>query len=127
MIRERLYYTIGEVGDILDLTPSSIRYWEKHFTSLKPSKRTGTSKRKFDLKDIQMLYKIKFLLKNKNLSIKKARMELDSWTDEIPFDLFRNMVDEIRTPKITFSKTNADKVRLNIKAIRNLLNHIKPQ
>ncbi|MCG2760920.1 MAG: MerR family transcriptional regulator, partial [Candidatus Delongbacteria bacterium] len=64
LIKERLYYTIGEVASILNLNASTIRYWERYFPILKPSKRTGTSKRKFDLNDIQTIFKIKTILKN---------------------------------------------------------------
>ena len=36
---EKLFYPIGEVAKIFDVSVSSIRYWEKEFNILKPKKK----------------------------------------------------------------------------------------
>ncbi len=54
--KDRLYYSISEVGEILNINQSTIRYWEKQFPELKPKKKTKTSKRKFNNHDIQTMH-----------------------------------------------------------------------
>lgn len=117
LIKERLYYTIGEVSDILDLKASTIRYWEKHFPILKPTKRTGSSKRKFDLKDIQTLFKIKTVLKDDNNSIKKANLLLKEWVPAENFEDFKELVEKAGRPKIVITNEKYDR-------IKNILNEI---
>ncbi|MEZ4999452.1 MAG: MerR family transcriptional regulator [Bacteroidales bacterium] len=36
--REKLYYSIGEVAEMLGVQTSAVRYWEKEFDILKPRK-----------------------------------------------------------------------------------------
>jgi DNA-binding transcriptional MerR regulator len=61
-VAEKLYYSIGEVADVLGVNPSLIRYWEKEFSSLRPRKnRRGN--RLFTQKEIDMLKYIYFLVK----------------------------------------------------------------
>ena len=37
---DKLYYSIGEVSELLQINASNIRYWEKEFPKLKPKKST---------------------------------------------------------------------------------------
>jgi len=124
LIKERLYYTIGEVSSILELQPSTIRYWEKHFPVLKLSRRTGTSKRKFDLKDIQTLFRIKGLLKNDKVSIKKAQIILEGWKAETGFDEFNAILTESKRPEVTIPKEKLSKMNEIVSDIKKLLSSI---
>ena len=125
LIKERLYYSIGEVCEILGLRASTIRYWEKHFSILRPTKRTGNSKRKFDFKDIQILFKIKTVLKNDNYSIKKANLVLKDWMPLNSFEEFSKIVDESCRPRIFIPNEKLDKMQLILKDVRKLLYNIK--
>ena len=40
-IPAKRYFTIGEVGELCDVKPHVLRYWEQEFTQLKPMKRRG--------------------------------------------------------------------------------------
>jgi DNA-binding transcriptional MerR regulator len=72
---EKIYFTIGEVAEILDVTPSSIRYWESNFDELKPQKSSkGT--RHFSQKDIETLKLLHHLVKERGLTIKGAQKKL---------------------------------------------------
>jgi DNA-binding transcriptional MerR regulator len=72
---EKLYFTIGEVAEMLAVTPSSIRYWENNFEELAPQKSTkGT--RQFSHSDIEILKLIHHLVKEKGMTIKGARTKL---------------------------------------------------
>lgn len=69
---EKTYYTIGEVSTLLGEAPSLIRFWEKEFAQLKPSK-TGKGTRKYDKKDIELLQLIHHLVKEKGYTLDGAR------------------------------------------------------
>lgn len=125
LIKERLYYTIGEVSDILDLKASTIRYWEKHFPILKPTKRTGSSKRKFDLKDIQTLFKIKTVLKDDNNSIKKANILLKEWIPSESFEKFKEIVEKAGRPKIMINNEKYDRIKNILNEISGLIRTIR--
>jgi DNA-binding transcriptional MerR regulator len=59
---EKLYYSIGDVADMMNVNTSLIRYWEKEFSSLRPKKNmSGT--RMFTKKDIEVLKYIYHLVK----------------------------------------------------------------
>ncbi|MCS6818827.1 MAG: MerR family transcriptional regulator [Chitinophagales bacterium] len=78
---EKLYYTIGEVAQMLNLSPSQIRYWETEFPALRPRKdRKGN--RLFTKDDIAMLKMLSYLLKEKGLTIEGARNYLKNNPDE---------------------------------------------
>ena len=59
---EKLYYSIGEVSEMLNVNPSLIRFWEKQFSAFRPKKNmSGT--RHFTRKDIDLLQYIYHLVK----------------------------------------------------------------
>lgn len=121
LIKERIYYTIGEVSSILNLNASTIRYWEKKFDLIKISKRNGASKRKYEIKDIQILFRIKVLLKDENNSIKKAKELMLNWKPSDDFVAFKKAVEKSNQPEIKISKENYQKIKNIITDIRNLL------
>jgi DNA-binding transcriptional MerR regulator len=41
----KLYYTIGEVAEMFDVSKSLIRYWESEFSVLKPHKNSKGDRR----------------------------------------------------------------------------------
>ncbi len=86
--KDKLYYTIGDVSKILNLPPSLIRFWEKKFSIINPIKKNKSSKRKYKLKDIEAIFKIKTLLKKENYTIKGAVKQLESWTPEYSYEEF---------------------------------------
>ena len=77
------YKSIGEVAKILNLinkkngSPNThtIRFWEKEFKSINPIILAGR-RRYYDEKSIEVLKKIKFLLKNQGMTIKGAKRAL---------------------------------------------------
>ncbi|MCE2790006.1 MAG: MerR family transcriptional regulator [Saprospiraceae bacterium] len=71
----KVYYTIGEAGQLFGIAPSVIRYWEAEFDVLKPSKNTR-GERKYTQKDMKLLADIHYLLKDKGFTIEGARKEL---------------------------------------------------
>lgn len=73
----KLYYSIGEVAEMFDVSTSLIRYWESEFPTLKPKKdRRGD--RKFQKKDIQTLQGIYQLVRVQGFTLEGAKKALKS-------------------------------------------------
>lgn len=79
LARDRLYYSISDVAEILDLKPSIIRFWETEFAILKPLQKEKNAKRKFKTREIEILLKIKTLLYIEKFTIKGANEQLKNW------------------------------------------------
>tara|TARA_A100001388_G_C28620356_1_gene427300 strand:+ start:263 stop:640 length:378 start_codon:yes stop_codon:yes gene_type:complete len=114
------YKTIGEVAELLNLKNSKngklntyvIRFWEKEFKQVKPI-LLNNKRRYYDAKTIDLLIKIKFLLKDKGMTIKGVKNLLNSKT----FELDESLNVPINVQNINF------KVRLN--KISRILKNIK--
>jgi len=76
-IPDKLYFKIGEVSDILGVEPSTLRYWESEFPVLAP-KKSGTGHRLYRRKDVELLLRIKLLLRDKRYTIEGARQTLQA-------------------------------------------------
>ena len=82
---DQAYKTIGEVVKILDLksrslqkTPTHIlRFWEKEFKQVRPKILNG-NRRYYDQSNINLLKKIKFLLKDQGMTINGVKKVLNS-------------------------------------------------
>jgi DNA-binding transcriptional MerR regulator len=73
----KLYYSIGEVAEMFEVSNSLIRYWETEFKLLKPSKNKKGDRR-FMVKDIWALEKIYTLVKERGFTLEGAKKELKS-------------------------------------------------
>tara|TARA_B100000925_G_C21641260_1_gene317331 strand:+ start:91 stop:471 length:381 start_codon:yes stop_codon:yes gene_type:complete len=78
----KAYKTIGEVAEILELgsigkkkNTHTIRYWETEFKQVKPL--IINKRRHYDDKNIDLLRKIKFLLKDKGMTISGVKKQLN--------------------------------------------------
>ena len=77
------YKTIGEVAELLNLinpntgkvSTHTLRFWEKEFKQIKPKIFSG-NRRYYDINTIEILKKIKFLLKDKGMTIKGVKKHL---------------------------------------------------
>ncbi len=71
----KLYYSIGEVAEMFDVSPSLIRYWESEFKYLKPQKNSKGDRR-FTKQNIDQLNTIYHLVKEKGYTLDGARREI---------------------------------------------------
>lgn len=76
-IPDKLYFKIGEVGEILGVEPYVLRYWETEFPQLAP-KKSGTGHRLYRRKDVELLLRIKHLLYEKRYTIEGARQTIQT-------------------------------------------------
>ena len=105
------YKTIGEVAKILQLkskkkgllSTHTIRFWETQFKQIKP-KILNANRRYYDERTINLLKKIKYLLKDKGMTINGVKkvlkgeesLELDEMANNsIKADNLRNKLNKI--------------------------------
>ena len=82
---ESAYKTIGEVVKILGLKSKkgqslpthTIRYWEKEFKQIKPKILNG-NRRYYDKKNIDLIKKVHFLLKDQGMTINGVKKILNN-------------------------------------------------
>ncbi len=114
------YKTIGEVAKILSLinkkkgslSTHTIRFWEKEFKQVKPKVFSG-NRRYYDEACINLLKKIKYLLKDKGMTlngVKKVLNSEDSYIDES---------NNISINQKTLIKTKLINIKKLIKNIKN--------
>ncbi len=72
---KKLYYSIGEVAKMFDVSTSLIRFWESEFTILKPRKNSKGN-RMYTEKDIDMLMLIYHLVKERGYTLDGAKKKL---------------------------------------------------
>jgi len=114
------YKSIGEVAKILDLVNSkkgtlnthTIRYWEKEFKQIRPKILNG-NRRYYNNQTIEVLKKVKYLLKDQGLTINGAKKVLNS--DK-----------SLKLDELPNNSINADySIKIKLKKISNLIKQIK--
>ena len=72
---DKLYYSIGEVAEMFEVSRSLLRYWESEFSFLTPRKnRKGD--RLFTKENIQQIQIIYNLVKERGFTLEGAKQEL---------------------------------------------------
>lgn len=69
------YYKISEVATILNIPASTLRFWEKEFTVIKP-KRNEKGTRFYTPADIEKIRMVYYLVKEKGLKLDAAQEEI---------------------------------------------------
>jgi DNA-binding transcriptional MerR regulator len=116
---DNAYKTIGEVAKILQLKSKKkgvlpthiIRFWETQFKQIKP-KILNANRRYYDEGTINLLKKVKFLLKDQGMTINGVKKVLKG---EESLDL-----DEMANNSI-----KADNLRNKLNKISNIIKNIK--
>ncbi len=75
-IPAKRYFTIGEVGDLCEVKPHVLRYWEQEFNQLKPQKRRG-NRRYYQHHEVVLIRRIRELLYEEGFTISGARIRLE--------------------------------------------------
>ena len=103
------YKTIGEVAEIVNLinpkngslSTHTLRFWEKEFKQIKPKILAG-NRRYYDNDTVEIIKKVKYLLKDKGMTIQGAKKYLVE--EETNLDETANLT--INTKNILKSKLN---------------------
>ena len=72
---EKMYWSIGEVAEMYDVSTSLLRFWEKEFDILQP-KKNRKGDRFFTQKDMENLKIIYHLVKERGFTLKGAKQQL---------------------------------------------------
>ena len=113
------YKTIGEVAKILNLKSNDkgalsthvIRFWETQFKQIKP-KILNSNRRYYDEKTINLLKKVKFLLKDQGMTIKGVKKIL-------------NNEDSLKLDEIADKSIRTENLRNKLLKISNKLRELK--
>jgi DNA-binding transcriptional MerR regulator len=74
--QQKLYRSIREVSDLLEVKPHVLRYWETQFPALRP-KKNRAGNRIYRPSEVDMLGRIKVLLYEQRFTIEGARRHLE--------------------------------------------------
>ena len=116
---DNAYKTIGEVAKILNLKSNNkgalsthvIRFWETQFKQIKP-KILNSNRRYYDEKTINLLKKVKYLLKDQGMTINGVKKILNN-QDSLKLD---EMADKsIRTENL---KNKVEKISKIVKELK---------
>ena len=115
------YKSIGEVAKLLNLinkkngklNTHTIRFWEKEFKQIKPKILTG-NRRYYNQSSIEVLKKVKYLLKEQGMTINGVKKLLNN-DKSLKLDEFLNNPISV----------NNIKLRNKLKNISNLVKQIK--
>jgi len=97
---KKLYYSIGEVSEMVGLKSYVLRYWETEFKQLSPPKNRAGN-RTYRQKDIDLILKIKDLLHGKKFTIEGARSVVSGKsvtelsTEQINKNIIRQLKNEL--------------------------------
>ena len=113
------YKTIGEVAKILNLKSNKkgvlpthiIRFWETQFKQIKP-KVMNANRRYYDKKCINLLKKVKFLLKDQGMTIIGVKKILNS-NESLELDEMAN------------NSIKADNLKNKLTKISNIIKNLK--
>ena len=114
--QEKMFYSIKEVADMLNVNQSLLRYWEKEFPSIKPTK-TDKGTRQYRNQDVEEIKIIHHLVKEKGMKLSGAKQKLKEnrnsvvHTQEI-LDTLRNIRDELMKLKTEFDEADEDYDRI---------------
>ena len=118
------YKTIGEVAEIVGLVDKkrgtlsthTIRFWEKEFSQINPKILSG-KRRYYSNKEIRIIKLIKYLLKEKGMTIKGVKAVLNN-----PKSL---TLDDTTKYGVINHSLSKDKIKNKIKKISKIIGELK--
>ena len=127
--KDTAYKTIGEVAKELDLIDKktgnlqthTIRYWETQFKQIRPVIRAG-KRRYYSIKNLEIIKYIKFLLKEKGLTINGVKKMLNDKQSHSIDDSVNLSVYKPGLKKTKVIKERIKNISKIIKELKNLKN-----
>ena len=71
----KLYFRIGEVASLVGVEPHVLRYWEREFRSIRPTK-SAKGQRVYSRRDVENLMRVRQLLYAEGFTIAGAKKKL---------------------------------------------------
>ena len=75
MLPQKLFFRIGEVAGLVGVEPHVLRYWEREFRSIRPTK-SAKGQRVYSRKDVENLLRVRDLLYRDGFTIAGAKKKL---------------------------------------------------
>lgn len=75
---EKLYYSIGEVSEMLGESASLVRFWSNSFPKFIKPKRNAKGNRLYTKEDLETLKQIHLLVKEQGMTLEGAAKKLSS-------------------------------------------------
>src|SRR5579864_7510738 len=79
----KLYFRIGEVASLVGVEPHVLRYWEREFRSIRPTK-SAKGQRVYSRRDVENLMRVRELLYRDGFTIAGAKKRLQQGSHEVP-------------------------------------------
>ena len=122
--KSEAYKTIGEVAEIVGLidkkrgtlSTHTIRFWEKEFSQIKPIILSG-KRRYYSNKEIRIIKLIKYLLKEKGMTIKGVKAVLNN-----PKSL---TLDDTTKYSVSNQSLTKEKIKDKIKKISKIIDELR--
>lgn len=99
---EKKYYSISEVSQLFEVNSSLLRYWEKNFSQIKPS-RNANGVRRYTKKDIEAINTIFYYLKIRKWTIHGVQEHLNKENSETKSILISHL-ERIKRQLVDLSK-----------------------
>jgi DNA-binding transcriptional MerR regulator len=71
----KLYFRIGEVAELVGVEPHVLRYWEREFRAIRPTK-SAKGQRVYSRRDVENLMRVRELLYREGFTIAGAKKKL---------------------------------------------------
>src|SRR3984957_5080251 len=71
----KLYFRIGEVAELVGVEPHALRYWEREFRAIRPTK-SAKGQRVYSRRDVENLMRVRELLYREGFTIAGAKKKL---------------------------------------------------
>jgi DNA-binding transcriptional MerR regulator len=96
ILKDKLYYSIGELAKAFEVNASLLRFWEGEFDVLKP-KKNAKGNRMFSKEDVKYLKLIYHLVKERGFTLEGAKNHIK----ENKFKLLKNheIIDKLKHVK----------------------------
>ncbi len=128
---KKLYYSIGEVSRLTKIEQYTLRYWESEFKQLNPAKNRAGN-RIYTNQDIELVLKIKHLLKDKKYTFEGARKILEAEENNsvkekkksvkrIPKVVETKIKDEPELPKPLTKEEEIELLKKDLEDVKNFL------
>jgi DNA-binding transcriptional MerR regulator len=90
----KLFFRIGEVAGLVGVEPHVLRYWEREFRSIRPTK-SAKGQRVYSRKDVENLLRVRDLLYRDGFTIAGAKKKLQRADELSPAS---SLEDETEAP-----------------------------
>jgi DNA-binding transcriptional MerR regulator len=113
----KLYFRIGEVAELVGVEPHVLRYWEREFRSIRPTK-SAKGQRVYSRRDVENLMRVRQLLYSEGFTIAGAKKKLQRPGVDADGETRGEVAAEAEAEVRTSTGADASKTRDQLLAMR---------